>query len=115
MSKLSQEEVSLLQNLTQLTSIVTSSNLLELISGANGTLKLNGTGTYSAKSFKAVCFSEDSEVTSIADSDAGDRDTYFTDTTYTAKAGDILVPVDMIGGTRFTSIELASGSATIIF
>jgi hypothetical protein len=102
--KLSAEEFALLENNTA---------FLSLISGGNGTVKINGTGAITTP-FRAIYFSENTTVTAIADNatPAGDKDTYFTATTYTAKAGDIIVADNMRnGGIRIVNIELASGSA----
>lgn len=97
-----------------LKTILSKVNDLDLIAGAAGTVKLNGTTAYSAKIFKAVCFSEDSVVSAIADNASGDKDTYFANSLYTAKAGDIIVAHDMLHSGRFTSITLTSGSAVLI-
>ncbi len=91
--------------------------MITLVAGADGTIKLNGTSAYSTTTFRAICFSEATTVTAIADNNtpAGDKDDYFTATTYTAAAGDILVAHNLLSlGSRFTSVELASGSAVII-
>jgi hypothetical protein len=85
---------------------------LDLIAGSNGTIKMHP-GTYTGP-FKAICFSEASTITSIADGAGGDKDTYYTETTYTSAAGDILVAHNMRDGGRFTSAVLAAGSAIII-
>jgi hypothetical protein len=89
--------------------------VLELIGAGEGTTKLHGTDAYSTKPFKAVCFSEASEITAVSDGEGNDKDDYCTDTTYTFSAGDILTAFDWSSSAnRFKSIELASGSAMLI-
>ncbi len=87
--------------------------LLNVIAGAYGTRKLS-VATLQTIKFRAVYVSEDTTFDSISDDRDGDIDTYFLGATYTAKAGDILVPDNMIDGNVFTSIDLASGSVVLI-
>lgn len=88
-------------------------NNLDLIAGVNGTIKLSEAGSYSGP-FKAIHFSKASVVTTLTDANGEDKDEYFTDVTYDAEAGDILVANNMQEGNRFSQVVLASGSAIII-
>jgi hypothetical protein len=96
-----------------LRNIMSKVSHLDIIAGANGTIKLSEAGTYTGQ-FKAIAFSAAAVVTSLDDTDANDIDDYFTDTTYDAASGDIIIAKNMQNGNKFSEVVLASGSAVII-
>ena len=85
-------------------------NYLELIAGGKGTVKLNGTGNYTSP-LHAVCFSMDTTVTAMGDTDGNTIIDYFPAAVNTVKAGDILVPINAHLGNRFNSVTFSAGSA----
>ena len=100
MAKLSKEEAAHLST-------------LDLISGGNGTIKLN-TGDAWVGSAKAVCFSEDATITTMNDSNGNTKAAYFTSATYDVKAGDIFVAHGMNSGARLVALEVSAGTGMIV-
>ena len=86
---------------------------LDMISGGNGTVKLV-TGDAWTGSALGVCFSEDSTVSVMTDSNALTITSYFTSATYAVKAGDIFTAQGWKDGARFTNLRVTSGTAMIV-
>jgi hypothetical protein len=86
---------------------------MDLVAGANGTIKLN-TGDTWFGSAKAVCFSEDATITTMNDSNGNTKIAYFTSSTYNVKAGDIFVAHGMNSGARLVALEVSAGTGMIV-
>jgi hypothetical protein len=93
-----------------LKAIMSKVSSLDIVSGQFGTVKLHGTGTIETQ-FRGICFSEATTVSTFNDTQGGNKDTYFTDTTYTVNAGDIIVAHGANSGNRINAIRMDSGSA----
>ena len=86
---------------------------LDLISGGNGTIKLVAGDSWTGVA-RGLSISVAGVITTMSDSASNTKASYFSSGTYDVVAGEIFTPINVRDGARFTSLEIATGSAMII-
>jgi hypothetical protein len=90
-----------------------SLELLNFIAGSSGTIKLVAGDSWTG-SARGLVISVAGEITTMSDNKGLDKSSYFSSGTYDVVKDETFTVQNMLGGARFTNLEIATGSAMII-